>query len=145
MHAMPRRGKQLSRRRFLGWLIKGSLAGSALVGMGVLGRFISFESESSPPKSYDLGAAIDYPLDTRRVYVPAQALIIHNSQGFTALSLVCPHLGCIVNLTNEGFACPCHGSHFSADGSLRNGPASRPLNSLKVEVNEAGHLIVYTG
>jgi cytochrome b6-f complex iron-sulfur subunit len=144
MNAMPPRDKLLSRGSFVTLLVKGSLAGSALLGLGMLGRFISYQSEQSPPSQYDLGLAADYPVGSRTLVPTAQAIIIHNSLGFIAISLVCPHLGCIVNVTSDGFACPCHGSHFLTDGSLRNGPASRPLTALRVETNADGHLILYT-
>jgi cytochrome b6-f complex iron-sulfur subunit len=145
MSAMPQKDKSLSRRSFLSWLVKGSLAGSALLGLGALGRFISFQNEENPPSQYDLGPATNYPIDSRIPALVAQAIVIHNEQGFSALSLVCPHLGCRVNVTSDGFACPCHGSRFQPDGSLRNGPASRPMAFLRVEVNADGHLILYTG
>ncbi len=144
MNAMPAKDRPVSRRSFLGWLVRGSLAGSALLGLGALGRFISFQSEQSSPSQYDLGSASDYPTGTRTVVSVPPAIIIHNEQGFSALSLVCPHLGCQVNVNSDGFACPCHGSRFQLDGSLRNGPTSRPLTALRVEVNSVGHLIVYT-
>jgi len=143
MNAMPPKDNALSRRDFLSWLIKGSMAGSALLGLGMLGRFISFQSEQSPPSEYDLGPATDFPIGSRIPVTTAQAIIIHDSQGYRAISLVCPHLGCIVNVTNAGFACPCHGSRFLPDGSLRNGPASHPLTTLRVEANAEGHLILY--
>ncbi len=145
MSATPPKDKPLSRRGFLGWLAKGSLVGSALLGLGALGRFISFQSEATPLSEYDVGPATDYPVGTRTPIPAAQAMIIHSEQEYSALSLVCPHLGCTVNVTSDGFACPCHGSRFTPDGSLRNGPASHPLTSLRVEVNTDGHLIVYTG
>ncbi len=144
MSAMPRNDDILSRRSFLSWLMKGSLAGSALLGLGVLGRFISFQSEQKPPTQFDLGLASNYPTGSRIPFYAAQALIIHNDEGYWALSLVCPHLGCTVSVTGEGFACPCHGSRYLPDGSLRNGPASRPLSPLRVEVNEEGRLILYS-
>lgn len=143
MNAMPSNDKRMSRRSFLGWLVKGSLAGSALMGLGMLGKFISFQSEQSAPTQYDLGPATDYPIGARKAYMPAQAFITHDEEGYRAMSLVCPHLGCVVNVTEEGFACPCHGSRYLTDGSLRKGPASRPLSPLRVEVNEDGHLILY--
>jgi cytochrome b6-f complex iron-sulfur subunit len=143
MNAMQSKDKPLSRRSFMDLLVKTSLAGSALLGMGALGRYISFQGENSAPSQFDLGLASNYPTGTRTPAPEVPALVIHDEQGFKVLSLVCPHLGCTVNVNTDGFACPCHGSRFLPDGSLRNGPASHPLASLKVVVNEAGHLILY--
>jgi glycine/D-amino acid oxidase-like deaminating enzyme/nitrite reductase/ring-hydroxylating ferredoxin subunit len=45
-------------------------------------------------------------------------------------SAVCPHLGCIVRWNNDekSFDCPCHGSRFSCDGTVINGPAQDNLS-----------------
>jgi glycine/D-amino acid oxidase-like deaminating enzyme/nitrite reductase/ring-hydroxylating ferredoxin subunit len=44
-------------------------------------------------------------------------------------SATCTHMGCIVhwNSLEQCWDCPCHGSHFAADGSALNGPATAPL------------------
>jgi len=145
MNATPSKDKLITRRSFVSWLVKGSLAGSALLGLGALGRFISFGSQPSSPSQVDLGPVENYPPGSRSVATSAAVLVIHDEGGFRALSLVCPHLGCTVSVSEEGFTCPCHGSRYLPDGSLRNGPASRSLDSLRVEVDAQGHLIVYTG
>lgn len=46
-------------------------------------------------------------------------------------SAICPHLGCVVawNALESSWDCPCHGSRFDADGTLRCGPAARDLGS----------------
>jgi glycine/D-amino acid oxidase-like deaminating enzyme/nitrite reductase/ring-hydroxylating ferredoxin subunit len=47
-----------------------------------------------------------------------------------AFSAVCPHLGCIVrwNKDEKSFDCPCHGSRFTCDGTVINGPALTNLD-----------------
>jgi cytochrome b6-f complex iron-sulfur subunit len=143
MSAMPLKDDALSRHGFIGLVAKTCLAGSALMGLGMILKYLGYQDEGSPPSEYDLGLASDYPLGSRITVQPAQAIIIHDNQGYIAISLVCPHLGCRVDVTGDGFACPCHGSRFMPDGSLLNGPASKSLTVLQVETNPEGHLILY--
>lgn len=48
---------------------------------------------------------------------------------FHEVSATCTHLGCVVewNPTEKSWDCPCHGSRFSTDGNVLNGPAKAPL------------------
>jgi glycine/D-amino acid oxidase-like deaminating enzyme/nitrite reductase/ring-hydroxylating ferredoxin subunit len=45
-------------------------------------------------------------------------------------SAKCTHLGCLVhwNSLEHCWDCPCHGSHFAADGTVLNAPALSPLD-----------------
>jgi len=55
---------------------------------------------------------------------------------FAAFSAICTHRGCTVNKVADGtIDCPCHGSKFAiADGSVVQGPASRPLPRRQITV-----------
>jgi len=55
---------------------------------------------------------------------------------FKAFTAVCTHQGCIVSTVSGGtINCPCHGSKFSIkDGSVVNGPATRPLAAIAIKV-----------
>jgi Rieske Fe-S protein len=72
------------------------------------------------PASANLVGGLQTPLAVTRV-----------SQGeVIAVSRVCTHEGCTVNLPSSAGAtmdCPCHGSRFRTSGQVVNGPASRPL------------------
>jgi glycine/D-amino acid oxidase-like deaminating enzyme/nitrite reductase/ring-hydroxylating ferredoxin subunit len=60
----------------------------------------------------------------------AQVAISRGDDGvLTSVSARCTHLGCLVgwNPADRNWECPCHGSCFSADGSLLAGPATRDL------------------
>jgi len=53
----------------------------------------------------------------------------------SACSAVCPHLGCIVqwNADEKSFDCPCHGSRFTHEGIVINGPAKTDLSKIKIK------------
>ena len=133
-----------TRRDFLKLLTRGLLVGSGLLGLGALARYLGYQVESPTQTEFDLGVAENYPTGSRTLLAEVPAVLVHAASGFSALSLTCTHLGCTLEETGDGFACPCHGSRFSAEGDVRQGPAARQLNSLKVAVNQDGHVILYT-
>lgn len=54
---------------------------------------------------------------------------------FKGFSAICTHKGCTVDEVADGtINCPCHGSKFNLDGSVANGPATKPLEAKTVSV-----------
>jgi menaquinol-cytochrome c reductase iron-sulfur subunit len=124
------------------------------LGIGAGAAAIGYQGAASmrslvPNVSYDapttvkLGPPTDFPEGLK--YLPDMRLFVfREGRVFHAISAVCTHLGCTVRaealsqavtqtvggqslrLTHR-FACPCHGSVYSGDGSNESGPAPRPL------------------
>ncbi len=134
----------LSRRDFLKLTRTALLTVSGLLGLGGLIRFLSYSSQPAAPTEFDLGLASDYVAGSRTVLPDVPALLVHAENGFTTLSLVCTHLGCTVESQPEGFACPCHGSRFDLQGRVVRGPASKALQSLRVDLGSDGKLRLFT-
>jgi cytochrome b6-f complex iron-sulfur subunit len=132
-----------SRHQFLEIAWKGMLGLASALGIMGIVRYFSYEPDPPPPAQIDLGAPDQYPPGSVTEINTAEAILIHTGTEFVALSLICPHLGCIVEQAPSGFACPCHGSRFSADGTLQQGPANRPLQHLQISIDQQGHLILY--
>jgi len=135
--------RTLSRRDFLKLASAAILTTSGLLGLEGLFRFLNTQTEPLPPTEFDLGPASNYPPGSRTVLPDIPALLLHAQNGFSAISLVCTHLGCTVESKSEGFACPCHGSRFDPQGNVTRDPANKPLRSLRVEVTSDNELRLY--
>ena len=115
-----------SRRGFLATLAL--LAGSA----ALLGSYLT---PRAPRRARALlrVAKVDIPLEGALVYRESRIALFHRGEEVYALSLVCTHLGCTVQVSGERLSCPCHGSLFDLRGNVLQGPADRPLKRLRTE------------
>lgn len=66
--------------------------------------------------------------------VPQVIWVMRQGERLRVFSAVCPHLGCNVNATAEGFVCPCHGSWWNLEGERLGGPTPRGLDALEQRV-----------
>jgi len=135
---------ELSRRDFLKLARNGFLYLSGALALGGLLRFLDYDPNPAPKIEFDLGPDSNYPLNSRTLLSEPPVVLVHTEKGFSALSLVCTHLGCTLENKSDGFACPCHGSRFDADGNVLHGPADKSLQSLHVEVTAEGNLELFT-
>ena len=55
---------------------------------------------------------------------------------FVAFSSACPHAGATINFvkSSNSFNCSAHGSNFSINGSVTNGPAASALEKKTIEI-----------
>jgi cytochrome b6-f complex iron-sulfur subunit len=102
------------------------------------------------PTTVKLGLPGDFP-DGLKFLPDLRLFVFRDGNIFHAISAVCTHLGCTVRaealsqpeaLTVDGkplrvthrFACPCHGSRYTGDGTNVAGPAPRPLSWYQLSI-----------
>jgi cytochrome b6-f complex iron-sulfur subunit len=95
-------------------------------------------SPSAPTADFtiDLTASANHALLTKGGFIYQSGVIVAftNKGVYVALSEACTHEGYNVQYDpqSDSFYCPAHGSDFSDNGSVNNGPASVGLKSYTV-------------
>ncbi|MGI5156730.1 Rieske (2Fe-2S) protein [Microbispora sp. CA-102843] len=86
----------------------------------------------------ELAKTSDIPQGGGKVFKDQDVVVTQPEAGqFKAFSATCTHQGCpVASVSNNEIVCPCHGSKFSAkDGSVTNGPATKPLAEKQITVS----------
>ena len=132
------------RRRIVWATIAGALTTFFLMFV----RFFLPRSILEPSPLFRIGSPADYALgvDTKwqqqyRVWVT------RTSDRLFVIYAVCTHLGCTPDwkASENKFKCPCHGSGYDSEGINFEGPAPRPMDRAKVELDAEGQIIVDIG
>ncbi len=74
--------------------------------------------------------------------------VVKDEQGrVNVFAVNCSHLGCSIALQpgDSFFQCPCHGSQFYLDGSVKHGPAVAPLSHLNWKPGSAPNELIIEG
>ena len=133
MNGQPEnRETHIDRRRFLALVT----AGLAMVQ----------KSSAAPPKGHliDAGPANLYTADGIYDKFRDQGFFLVRANGkLVALSSYCTHRICkVAPQTDHTFLCKCHGSKFTEEGRVTEGPAKRDLPILPLSTSSNGHLLV---
>ena len=64
------------------------------------------------------------------IFLDDDNILIKTSQTqFAAVNLICTHKGCTVEKEGNKFVCPCHGSEYTLEGKVTEGPAKKDLKT----------------
>jgi cytochrome b6-f complex iron-sulfur subunit len=126
---------KLTRRDFIIRSAAGVIAGGALISANKLEAFSKSKqtSKTSFIKSGDdiIIKLSDSPSLSKtggNVRVNDEIILIRKSDSeFIAIKTICTHKGCDVELEGSKFVCPCHGSEYTIDGTVTQGPAKKDL------------------
>ena len=69
-------------------------------------------------------------------------VLVNDDGSFAALSPICTHLGCTVEIQGERLVCPCHGSTYDRAGAVLQGPAQLPLARYRTTLSADGVLTI---
>jgi Rieske Fe-S protein len=112
----------LNRREFLA---KSAAAAAALVAVEACGDGQIGPTAATLGQGLTINVA-DFPgLATVGTVVSIsedRALVRTSATTFQGFSKICTHEGCVTDVRNNRFECPCHGSIFSSTGSVVRGP-----------------------
>ena len=140
----PVSGNSMGRRNFLNGIAGAALSIAAVGAAAISTEYLSPNVLFEPPTSFRIGSPEDYPLDSVTLLPEQQVYVVRSPDGFSAVSAVCTHLGCITQWNPDigVIACPCHGSRFSKNGIVEQGPAPRPLEHFAMQLTADGNLVI---
>jgi len=142
-HPTPNDPNDVSRRGFL-QLALGWLAGTFAIVASAAGavRFLVPNVLFEPSQIFKAGKAEDYPDGSVTFLEDERVFLVRQGNTYRCLSAICTHLGCTVNRAAKGYHCPCHGSVFDEQGSVKGGPAPRGLAWFQVTLSKDNRLLV---
>lgn len=123
-------------------VLKLSLATAGLLLLNGVRRFLDYQEPLSRSRQAVLEEPGFYPVNSVTAVPGMDCSLMRDEGGFYAISRVCTHLGCLVSANETTFNCPCHGSRFSRDGAVVDGPASQPLQQVQVVQSDDGRLVI---
>jgi cytochrome b6-f complex iron-sulfur subunit len=136
--------KHRSRRDFLKKVsIWAAIGAGLLAAISLLRQFIPRLTQYQ--RRFKIGRMNNFPVNTF-TYIPDRKLFVYRDhQGIRAVSAICTHLGCVIEKSDDGFQCPCHGSCYNDRGEVLSGAAAKDLPWFELHKDVDGQIIVDMG
>ncbi len=132
-----------TRRRFVGIFTGGFLLTNFLMFL----RFFFPRTIFEPKRIFRIGAPSDYGIGVDTKFQKSQRIwVVRGTDRLFVIFARCTHLGCTPDWkeSETKYKCPCHGSGYDPEGINYEGPAPRPMDRAKVELNAEGQIVVDT-
>ena len=124
-------------KRFSVWA---AVSAGVLASISLLRQFVPRISRYQ--KRFKIGRKNNYPVNTFTYLSDKQLFVYRDHEGIRAVSAVCTHLGCIIEKSDDGFQCPCHGSCYSEEGEVLSGAATKDLPWYELQKDVDGQIVV---
>ena len=132
-----------TRRRFVGIFTGGFLLTNFLMFL----RFFFPRTIFEPKRIFRIGAPSDYGIGVDTKFQKSQRIwVVRGTDRLFVIFARCTHLGCTPDWkeSESKYKCPCHGSGYDPEGINYEGPAPRPMDRARVELNAEGQIVVDT-
>ena len=129
------------RRRIVWASVAGFLATCFLMFV----RFFLPRAIFEPSSIFKIGFPGDYALGVDTKYQQQYRIWVDKtSDRLFVVYARCTHLGCTPDwkASENKFKCPCHGSGYDSEAINFEGPAPRPMDRAKVELDAEGQIVV---
>jgi nitrite reductase/ring-hydroxylating ferredoxin subunit len=129
----------LNRRQFVASLATAAAACALAGGCAVNDRAVW-----TGPLDFDLGPAsqFDKPGIDARWATSGGFFVVRDGPRLFVVNALCTHQACDLEPAAPNLQCPCHGSRFTQQGKVLNGPATRSLVHFGITLSAAGHVLV---
>lgn len=91
-------------------------------------EFISEKKDKSSEREFVL-------IQTKKYGFPICLYKVSKDQ-YVASLLKCTHRGCELNVGGGIYTCPCHGSQFTKEGTVLQGPAEQNLTTYSIKTDD---------
>lgn len=98
-----------------------------------------------PSTLFTVGSPSDFGLGVDTKFQEQDRIwVVRNTSRIFVIFARCTHLGCTPDWkpSENKFKCPCHGSGYDSEGINFEGPAPRPMDRAKVELDVEGRIVV---
>jgi Rieske Fe-S protein len=127
-------------KRFSAWA---AIFAGILASLSLLRQFVPRQPGNR--KRFKIGRKNNFPVNTFTYVADRQLFVYRDHEGIRAVSAVCTHLGCIIEKSEEGFQCPCHGSCYNVNGEVLSGAATKDLPWYELYKDVDGQIVVDQG